>query len=127
MTDCKSMFDDVCRRGSIPDNARPLLDLEIARDRMRDDGAEVRRVAARRQLALAPAEGRAEAPLYLRRVLGARRVHQIERPDLDEIPRGEELEARGAAKSEEAARGQGRRRGRAAVATASAKIIARER
>ena len=51
VTDCKSLFDYVHKKGAIPENRRLALDLEIIRDQMREDNVQVKWVSSRQQLA----------------------------------------------------------------------------
>ena len=78
LTDSKSLYDYVKKQGSIPDNKRLLLDLEIIRDQVRDDGVELRWVDTKHQLADAMTKDATSAADYLHLVLKTGEVSILE-------------------------------------------------
>ena len=69
VTDCRSMFDYLNKRGSTPSEKRLRLDLEILRDQLDEDSLTLRWVATIMMVADALTKGSREAFLYLRMVL----------------------------------------------------------
>ena len=71
ITDSKSMYDFLHKRGSTPAEKRLRLDLEMIRDEMDEDGLKVMWVRSEQQLADALTKGGLAAMTYLLVVLGS--------------------------------------------------------
>ena len=65
VTDSRSMFDFLNKRGSTPSDKRLWLDLEMIRDEMDDEGLKVKWVNTHQQLADALTKGSLDASMYL--------------------------------------------------------------
>ena len=65
VTDSRSMFDFLNKRGSTPSDKRLRLDLEMIRDEMDDEGLKVKWVNTHQQLADALTKGSLDASMYL--------------------------------------------------------------
>jgi hypothetical protein len=84
VTDSRSLFDFVNKRGSTPSDKRLRLDLEMIRDEIDDEGLRVRWVKSGQQLADALTKGGLEASLYLRLVLATTRYSLVDDERLPE-------------------------------------------
>ena len=69
VTDSRSMYDFLRKRGSTPSEKRLRLDLEMIRDEMDDEGLIIKWVMSNQQLADALTKGSDEASLYLKLAL----------------------------------------------------------
>ena len=86
LTDCKSLHDYVRKQaGGVPENKRLLLDLEIVRDQVRDENAQLKWIGTKYQLADALTKDGTEASLDLRHVLDTNEVSIMEDKSLDAI------------------------------------------
>ena len=65
MTDSRSMYDFLNKRGSTPSDKRLRLYLEMIRDEMDDEGLRVKWVSAKHQLADALTKGSLDAAIYV--------------------------------------------------------------
>ena len=65
VTDSRSMFDFLNKRGSTPSDKRLRLDLEMIRDEIDDEGLRVKWVNTHQQLADALTKGSLDAAIYL--------------------------------------------------------------
>ena len=69
VTDSRSMYDFLHKRGSTPSEKRLRLDLEMIRDEIDDEGLIIKWVMSNQQLADALTKGSDEASLYLKLVI----------------------------------------------------------